>query len=57
MTWDKRAEYLDRYRKLCEDYNLYVDTGYGKPLYVMEKLYPVDKAFEATIQKLEEDIG
>ncbi len=57
MTWAKRAEYVDKYRRLCEEYKLYIDTGYGKPLYVMEKLYPVDKAFETTMQKLNEDIG
>ena len=57
MAHEKRSEFLDRYRQLCEETKCYVDTGYGKPLYVMSILYPVDRSFERTMKKLEEDIG
>ncbi len=56
-TWTERAEFVDNYRKMCEKYKLYIDTGYGHPLYVMEKLYADDNSFEATMTKLNEDIG
>jgi len=57
MSFSKKLEFLERYRELVQEYNYYIDGAYGKPLYVMEKYYPVDDAFEATIQQLEEDIG
>ena len=57
MSFSKKLEFLDKYRQLVEEYDYYIDGPYGKPLYVMEKLYPVDDAFEKTIQQLREDIG
>jgi len=57
MSYAKRLEFLEGYRQLCEETKCYVDTGYGHPLYVMAILYPVDKAFEKTMEKLEIDIG
>jgi len=57
MSYSDRLEFLEGYRKLVEKTNCYIDTGYGKPLYVMTKQYPVDKAFESTFEKLEADIG
>jgi len=57
MSYAKRLEFLEEYRALCERTKCYVDTGYGKPLYVQTILYPVDRDFEATMTKLEEDIG
>jgi hypothetical protein len=52
-----KLDFLEEYRKLVEKSDYYIDTGYCKPLYVMEKLYPVDDCFENTMDKLMEDIG
>ena len=57
MGWTEKTTFLDEYRKLCEKHKCYVDTAYGKPLYVMSILYPVDDAFEKTLNKLAEDVG
>ncbi len=57
MSYAKRLEFLEGYRKLCEKTKCYVDTGYGHPLYVQSILYPVDRDFEKTMEKLEADIG
>jgi len=52
-----KLEFLEEYRKLVEKSDFFIDTVYGKPLYVMEKYYPVDNFFESTMEKLMEDIG
>ena len=57
MSYTDRSAFLPEYRKLCEKHQCYVDTGYGHPLYLMEILYPVDRQFESTMDKLELDVG
>ena len=57
MSYAKKTEFLAEYRKLCERTKCFIDTGYGKPLYVMTIMYPVDSSFEKSFRKLEEDVG
>jgi len=57
MSYANRSEFLAEYRKLCEKHKCFIDTGFRQPLYVMEILYPVDRHFEKSLSKLEEDLG
>ena len=57
MRYDDKVVFLEEYKRLCEQYKCYVDTSYGKQLYIHEILYPVDRAFESTIDRLCEDVG
>lgn len=57
MSYSKRSEFFDKYRKLCEEYRCYVDTGYAKPMYIMEFIHEVDEMYLKTLEKLENDLG
>ena len=57
MNFTDRINWLEEYRALCEKHKLFIEGPYGHNLYVQEKRYPVDQAFEKTIQQLKEDIG
>jgi hypothetical protein len=57
MSYNDKVEFLEAYRKLCQKYKLYIDTGFRQPMYVMSIMYPVDDDFEKTMTKLWEDIG
>lgn len=57
MTFEKRMDWLEGYYQLCEKHKLYIEGPFGYPLYVREKLYPVDDSFERSIDQLKQDIG
>lgn len=57
MGFKNKLTFLDAYEKLCKEHGVYIDIPYGKTMYLMEILGPVDKSFEKTIEKLEADLG
>lgn len=57
MSYIDRSEFLIEYKKLCEKHKCFIEVPTARKYYVMEFLYPVDEAFESTIEKLQEDLG